>query len=94
MTIFPTARTTRPADPLSTAARTLTDVLGGESSHLGPRPPRRRRPDRVRAHLAAPARRVRADVELWLITWPVGHEHRLARPRLGQRRVHGRCAAA
>ena len=32
MSLFPTARTARPTNPLSAAAQTLTEVLGGETA--------------------------------------------------------------
>lgn len=78
MTTFPTARATRPALPLSVAARTLTDVLGDETCV----------PDLMAGLDLTGAERTwqrlraapGADVELWLITWPVGtstgwHDH-------------------
>lgn len=80
MTTFPTTRTRRPASPLSVAAQTLTDLLGGESVTAVP--------DLLagvdltgseRTWRRLPAQSD-ADVELWLITWPVGtgtgwHDH-------------------
>lgn len=80
MTTFPTARLRRPADPFSAAARTLTDVLGDQSTTSVP--------DLLGSlDLSGSERTWRrlpvesgADVELWLITWPVGtktgwHDH-------------------
>ncbi|MEO5662524.1 MAG: hypothetical protein ABIR39_04500 [Nocardioides sp.] len=55
MTTFPTARATRPVNPPSVAARTLTDVMRSETCV----------PDLL-----------------------AGLEHRVARPRVGQRCVH------
>lgn len=80
MSLFPTARAQRPAAPLSTAARTLTDVVGAESAASVP--------DLLAGlDLTGSERTWRrlptgsgVDVELWLITWPVGtstgwHDH-------------------
>ena len=80
MTLFPTARTERPVSPLSVAAQTLTGVLGGESAPSVP--------DLIAGLDLSGAERTwrrlpaqsDAEVELWLITWPVGtstgwHDH-------------------
>ncbi len=80
MSIFPTARTTRPASPLSVAAQTLTGVLGGEFATSVPgllAGLDLSGAERTWRRLPAESG---ADVELWLITWPVGtstgwHDH-------------------
>lgn len=80
MPVFPTARSIRPATPRSIAAQALTEACSGEFATSVPE---------ILAGLdlagverswrRLPARQG-ADVELWLITWPVGtstgwHDH-------------------
>ena len=80
MTTFPTVRATRPAAPLSAAAQTLTELLGGESGSAVPHllaAVDLSRSERTWRRLPAQSD---ADVELWLITWPAGtstgwHDH-------------------
>lgn len=85
MSLFPTARTLRPVTSVSVAAQTLTEVLGGES--VATVPDLLDGVDLSGVDLSGTERTWRrlsaqpdADVELWLITWPVGtstgwHDH-------------------